>query len=103
MRAPFPKLDTGLDTRTVEQCRHNADLLVDVLARTPAARRAVGVQSLDLIADDRRLLARARAARDTQSDFIRPLIAVERAAVQRGAANEIDTQLGIASRQALTN
>src|SRR4051794_32139698 len=52
MRAPFAQRDARPHAGAVDQRRHNADLLVDVLARATAARGPVGVQRFDFVADD---------------------------------------------------
>src|SRR4051794_7442530 len=101
MRVPFAESDFARHTRAVEERRHDADLLGDELSRSASARGTVRIKGLDLVTDDNRFLARGCAARNAQPHFVRPLTRVQRAAMQRRAADQIDAKLGITPAQAL--
>src|SRR5258706_13172788 len=93
MRTPFPQRDLAFHPRAIEQRGYDADLLGDVFARAAAAGWTVGIQRLDLVADNGRFLARLRTAGDAQPDLIGLPVTAERGSVQRRAADEINAQL----------
>ena len=87
---PLPHRHFASDFLARDQAGDDADLLVHVLARAAAAARPVRPQRFDLLADQRRFLARGRARRDAQAHFVRTRGLVVRLAVQRRAADVID-------------
>src|SRR5215467_14596702 len=101
MRLRAEHRHTGDDVSTLHQRRDDADLLVDAAPRAAAARGSVRVQRFDFLADQRRLLARRRTPCDAQPDFVRPRRWIERAPVQRGHADEVDSQRIETAREAL--
>src|SRR5262252_8190583 len=90
-----PVVDRGADAHAlaVDERGYDADLLVHVLARPAAARRAVQIQRFDFLADDGGSLGGVRPRRDAEPDLIRPLLRIEGAAVKRRAADQVDAQL----------
>src|SRR5947207_3175272 len=82
MGAPLALGDFRADAGAIEQRGNDADLLGNVFAGAAAPGRAIGVQSLDLVADDCSFLRRSRAGGYAQPNLIRALVAVEGAAVQ---------------------
>ena len=68
---PFPDRDLRCYFGAVDECRHDADLLGDELARSAAAGGAVEIERLDFLADERGALGGGRACRDAQANLVR--------------------------------
>src|SRR5207248_3874503 len=63
------------------------------------ARGAVGIQRLDFLAYERRQFRRLRTGGDAQPYFVGILARIERTAVQRGAADQVDAHFADLSFQ----
>src|SRR5215467_2169679 len=74
--------DTCRDLLAVDHGRHDADLLVHVLAGATTTARPIGVQRFDLFADRHCLFGGRGTPGNAQSHLVWPLGLVERAPVE---------------------
>src|SRR3954469_18552349 len=94
MRRPLAQGDLRLHPFTIDQGRHDADLLVDILARTASTGGTGGIERFDFLADHGRQLCSGSACSDAQANFIRSVPVAVCASVQRRAADEVDAHFG---------